>query len=187
MLTTQYLKPLTWRCCSSWVLEFSLRMIHRSTLCRSQCSSTCPTVILHSTAKFLTATGAQMLWRTLQSWAIALSTCRCACSPTNPAALHADARKRTSGVSRNAHSSYQEMSTCPETRNLWAQDRWSTPTFKRRVGKPTRVLPLVDHSVVTEHKLQGSSSFAVSTAFNDTSLHWFNKERLQAASELFRA
>lgn len=66
------------------------------------------------------------------------------------------------------------------------QERWSTPTFKRRVGKPTRVLPLVDHSIVTEHKLN-TGSFAVATAFNDTSLHWFSKERLSSVPEMFRA
>lgn len=66
------------------------------------------------------------------------------------------------------------------------QERWSTPTFKRRVGKPTRVLPLVDHSIVTEHKLP-TGSFAVATAFNDTSLHWFSRERLGSVPEIFRA
>lgn len=59
------------------------------------------------------------------------------------------------------------------------------PTFKRRMGKPHRVIALVEHGLVREERLRGDA-FAVNTAFNDTSLHWFALEALHGAPELFR-
>lgn len=60
------------------------------------------------------------------------------------------------------------------------------PTFKRRTGKPHRVIALVEHGLVREELLAGAQ-FAVKTAFNDTSLHWFPEEALHEAPELFKA
>lgn len=65
-------------------------------------------------------------------------------------------------------------------------ERWSGPSFRRRTGKPTKVLTLVDHSLVTEHPLQGSG-FGVTTAFNDTSLHAFLPGPMRSAPALFDA
>jgi len=59
------------------------------------------------------------------------------------------------------------------------------PTFKRRTGRPHRLIALVEHGLVREEHLQGGA-FTVKTAFNDTSLHWFEPEPLHDAPELFR-
>eukprot|EP00892_Ulva_mutabilis_P005703 jgi/Ulvmu1/3504/UM162_0011.1 len=64
------------------------------------------------------------------------------------------------------------------------EDRWNMPTFKRRVGRPHRVIALVEHGLVREEWLAGEA-FTVTTAFNDTSLHWFERDTLQAAPALF--
>lgn len=63
-------------------------------------------------------------------------------------------------------------------------ERWCGPSFRRRAGKPTRVLALVDHGLVTEEPLH-SAGFGVKTAFNDTSLHIFAADSLQSAPALF--
>lgn len=63
-------------------------------------------------------------------------------------------------------------------------ERWCGPTYRRRVGKPGRVLALVDHAVVTECSLDGSG-FRVENAFNDTSLHACLPQCVQDVPDLF--
>jgi len=66
------------------------------------------------------------------------------------------------------------------------QERWSGPTFRRRTGRPHRVLALTDLGLVREEALRGSG-FRVENAFNDTSLHVFEGEALRQAPDAFLA
>jgi hypothetical protein len=64
------------------------------------------------------------------------------------------------------------------------QERWTAPTFRRRAGKPHRVLALTDAAVVAETRLPGGG-FRVANAFNDTSLVTFPDSKLAACPALF--
>lgn len=66
------------------------------------------------------------------------------------------------------------------------QERWSGPGRRRVQAKPHRVLAATEHAVVREIALAGDDA-PVRNCFNDTSLHWFSRERVKEFEELFRA